>query len=369
MKFSKIFSTIFLGMLLASCGKSDPIPMFVGTYTDQGSDGIYSFSFDQETGKAKAQHSAKISNPSYLVIAPNDSFMYCVSENKGDEAIINAYRVGMTSGRMALINRVLAHGDDPCHLTTYARNLYVANYSSGSIGVVGIERDASLFDNEEVIKFNNGTNVDSVRQKESHIHQVQKSPDGHFLFAVDLGGDCIYKYELRPKFKEGEPFKIDLPKGCGPRHIAFSPDSKHMYVITELSDEVITFDYDAESGNVVQKQIVKASDAGARGGAEVEVSPDGKYLYASVRLKDDGVAVFKINPDGTLQKTGYQKTSKHPRMFKITPNGKYLLVACKDDNVIQVYERNAETGELTKTENDIKLSHPACIVFGEAVPW
>ena len=90
MKFSKIFSTIFLGMLLASCGKSDPIPMFVGTYTDQGSDGIYSFSFDQETGKAKAQHSAKISNPSYLVIAPNDSFMYCVSENKGDEAIINA---------------------------------------------------------------------------------------------------------------------------------------------------------------------------------------------------------------------------------------------------------------------------------------
>ena len=142
-----------------------------------------------------------------------------------------------------------------------------------------------------------------------------------------------------------------------------------MYVITELSDEVITFDYDAESGNVVQKQIVKASDAGARGGAEVEVSPDGKYLYASVRLKDDGVAVFKINPDGTLQKTGYQKTGKHPRMFKITPNGKYLLVACKDDNVIQVYERNAETGELTKTENDIKLSHPACIVFGEAVPW
>ena len=79
-------------MLLASCGKNDPIPMFVGTYTDQGSDGIYSFSFDQETGKAKAQHSAKISNPSYLVIAPNDSFMYCVSENKGDEAIINAYR-------------------------------------------------------------------------------------------------------------------------------------------------------------------------------------------------------------------------------------------------------------------------------------
>mgnify|MGYP002524352053 FL=1 len=369
MNIKKIIPAIFLGALLASCGKSDPIPMFVGTYTDSGSDGIYSFSFDQESGKAKAQHSAKVSNPSYLVIAPNDSFMYCVSENKGDEAIISAYRVGMTSGRMALLNRVLAHGDDPCHLATYARNLYVANYSSGSISVVGIERDATLFDNERTIKFNNGTNADPERQSGSHIHQVQKSPNGKYLFAVDLGGDCIYKYELRPKFKEGEPFKTDLPQGCGPRHITFSPDSKHAYVITELSDEVIAFDYDAESGNLVQKQAVKASDAGARGGAEIEISPDGKFLYASVRLKNDGVAIFQINPDGTLKKTGYQKTGRHPRMFKISPNGKFLLVACKDDNVIQVYERNAETGRLTNTGNDIRLSHPACIVFGEAVPW
>ena len=167
---------------------------------------------------------------------------------------------------------------------------------------------------------------------------------------MDLGGDCIYKYELRPKFKEGEPFKIDLPKGCGPRHIAFSPDSKHMYVITELSDEVITFDYDAESGNVVQKQIVKASDAGARGGAEVEVSPDGKYLYASVRLKDDGVAVFKINPDGTLQKTGYQKTGKHPRSFENT----FLLPMPADSARITVRLYHANQQEMVRFTHTVR---------------
>ncbi len=369
MKITQILTAAVLALTLASCGKSDPIPMFVGTYTGNGSDGIYSFSFDQESGKAKQQHVAKVSNPSYLVIAPSDSFMYCVSEGKGDEATVSAYRVGMTSGRMVFLNRVFAHGDDPCHIITYARNAYVANYSSGSISVFDIERDATLYDLNETLKFNNGTNVDSVRQSESHIHQLAKAPDGHYMFAVDLGGDCLYKYELRPVFKEATPFKIDLPQGCGPRHIAFAPDAKHMYVVTELSDEVIVFDYDETTGNLVQKQVVKASDAGARGGAEIEVSPDGKYLYASVRLKNDGVAIFKINPDGTLKKTGYQPTGKHPRMFKITPNGKYLLVGCKDDNVIQVYERNAETGELKKTENDIKVGQPACIVFGEAVPW
>lgn len=369
MKITRIIPALALALLMVSCGKSDPIPMFVGTYTDKGSDGIYSFSFDQESGKATAQHSAKISNPTYIVIAPNDSFMYCVNENEGEDAIVSAYRIGMSSGRMALLNRVLSHGDNPCHLATYGRNLYVANYGSGSISVVGIERDATLFDNNEVIRFDSASNVVPDRQASSHIHQVQKSPDGHYLFAVDLGGDCIYKYELRPTFKEGTPYKISLPAGSGPRHITFSPDNKYMYVITELSDEVIVFDYDEATGNAVQKQAVKASDAGAGGGAEVEISPDGKFLYASVRLKNDGVAVFSINADGTLKKVGYQPTGKHPRMFKISPNGKYVLVGCRDDNVIQVYKRDAETGLLEKTENDISVSQPACITFGEAVPW
>lgn len=376
MKTSKFIIALSFVAALAGCGKSAPLPMFVGTYTGKGSDGIYSYTFDQESGKAKLRHSTKVENPSYLVIAPDDSFMYCVSEGHGDAATVTAYRVSMRSGRMGFLNRVLAHGDAPCHLTTYARNLYVANYSSGSIGLFEIERDAKLYDGNESIKFDYASaqaadvsGVDTVRQASPHIHQVAKSPDGHYLFAVDLGADRIYKYELRPEFKEGEPAYTELPRGSGPRHIAFAPDSKHAYVITELSDDVIVFDYNDATGELTQKQVVKASDAGAHGGAEIEVSPDGKFVYASVRLKNDGVAIFSVNPDGTLKKTGYQPTGKHPRMFKITPNGKYLLVACRDDNVIQVYSRDLATGALANTGNDIEVSQPACIVFGDNVPW
>lgn len=370
MKTSKFIIALSFVAALVGCGKSDPLPMFVGTYTGKGSDGIYSYTFDQESGKAELRHSTKVENPSYLVIAPDDSFMYCVSEGHGDAATVTAYRVSMKSGRMGFLNRVLAHGDDPCYLTTYARNLYVANYSSGSIGLFEIERDAKIYDGNESLKFDYASGGDSVRQASSHIHQVAKSLDGHYLFAVDLGGDCIYKYELRPEFKEGTPFRTDLPKGSGPRHIAFAPDGKHAYVITELSDEVIVFDYNDATGVLTQKQAIKASDAGAGGGAEIEVSPDGKFVYASVRLKNDGVAIFSVNPaDGTLKKVGYQPTGRHPRMFKITPNGKFLLVACRDDNVIQVYSRDLTTGALTNTDNDIKVSQPACIAFGDNVPW
>ncbi len=363
MRLKTIIAAAAAVTMMWSCGQKAPVPMFVGTYTDKGSSGIYSFMFDQETGKFDLEDSARIGNPSYLVLAPDDSFLYCVSEYTGDDATVNAFMINPRNGQMRIMNKVLAHGDDPCSITTHGRKAFTANYSSGSISVFDIERDGTLFDSGEVIEYSNPSNVDTVRQAASHLHTVMRSPDGHYMFVTDLGGDCIYKFELRPDFKKGTPERTDLPKGCGPRHIDFSADSKYMYVITELSDEIIVFDYEPVRGLLTQKQVVKASDAGARGGADIHVSPDGKFLYASVRLKNDGIAIFKIKPDGTLEKVGYQNTGKHPRNFAITPNGKYLLVACRDDNRIEVYERNAETGLLTSTARAMQVSQPACIQF------
>lgn len=363
MKLKTLLSAAAATTLMFSCGQKAPVPMYVGTYTDKGACGIYSFMFDQETGEASLEDSARIGNPSFIAIAPDDSFMYCVSEYKGEDATVNSFIINPRNGQMQIMNKVLAHGDDPCSITTHGRKAFIANYSSGNISMFDIERDGTLFDANDTIAYNNPSHADTVRQAASHLHTVMRSPDGHYLFVTDLGGDCIYKFELRPVFKKGTPERTDLPKGCGPRHIAFTPDSKYMYVITELSDEVIVFDYEPVRGLLKQKQVVKASDAGARGGADIHVSPDGKFLYASVRLKNDGIAIFRIKADGTLEKAGYQTTAKHPRNFAITPNGKYLLAACRDGNVIQVYSRDAETGMLTDTGNDIPLSQPACIEF------
>lgn len=130
--------------------------------------------------------------------------------------------------------------------------------------------------------------------------------------------------------------------------------------MTELSGEVVVWTYDGKT--LTQQQVIKADTVGAKGSADIHLSPDGKFLYASNRLQADGVAIFKVSPsDGTLTKVGYQLTGIHPRNFTITPNGKYLLVACRDTNEIQVFARDAETGLLQDTGKTIHTDKPVCL--------
>lgn len=133
-------------------------------------------------------------------------------------------------------------------------------------------------------------------------------------------------------------------------------------MINELSGTVIAFEY--KDGDLKEIQTIAADTVNAQGSADIHISPDGKFLYASNRLKADGIAIFNIHPDnGMLSKAGYQLTGIHPRNFIITPNGKYLLVACRDSNVIQVYERDTDTELLTDVQQDIKVDKPVCIKF------
>jgi 6-phosphogluconolactonase (cycloisomerase 2 family) len=131
-----------------------------------------------------------------------------------------------------------------------------------------------------------------------------------------------------------------------------------------LSGAVIVFDYDSANGNLSEKQSVQADTLDAKGSADIHISPDGKFLYASNRLKGDGIAIFSINPaTGTLTKSGYQETGMHPRNFVITPNGKYLLVANRDSDIIRIFLRDAKTGLLENTFKDIQLDMPVCLKF------
>lgn len=153
----------------------------------------------------------------------------------------------------------------------------------------------------------------------------------------------------------------DIAADSGPRHLTFSPNGKFAYLITELSGKVIAFSY--EDGKLEEIQSIAADTVGARGSADIHLSPDGKFLYASNRLQADGIAIFAVAADGTLTKVGYQPTGIHPRHFNITPNGKYLLAACRDSNIIQVYERDAETGLLKDAGKGIVVDKPVCAQF------
>ena len=232
------------------------------------------------------------------------------------------------------------------------------------MSVFPLQKDGTLAPADTLFQ-GEATGPDTIRQATPHIHCTVFSPDRKYIFATDFSADRILRFVVHPNnpIPQTSPEAVDIEADSGPRHLTFSPDGKFAYLITELSGKVIAFSYN--DGRLKQIQTITADTVAARGSADIHLSPDGKYLYASNRLKEDGIAIFAVNPEnGTLAKVGYQPTGIHPRNFNITPNGKYLLAACRDSNVIQVYKRNEVTGLLEDTHQDIVVDMPVCIQFG-----
>lgn len=342
--------------------------MLVGTYTSGESKGIYVYKLDTVTGTSKYVSEINVDNPSYLVLDQSEKFVYSVTEDDGIEtSAANAFSFDKKDGKLSFINKQLTGGGAPCYINIDANGKHVitANYLGGSLTYFSVNEKGGLEPASEVISFS-GKGIDSERQKQSHIHCVQFTPDGKYLFADDLGTDKIHKFDVNETSDKylsvGTPAAFNIKAGSGPRHLKFHPNNKYAYLITELSGDVIAFNYN--DGNLSEIQTIKADTLNAKGSGDIGITPNGKFLYASNRLKGDGLAIFSINEaDGKLTKIGYQSTGIHPRNFAITPNGKLLLVACRDSDVIQVFKINESTGLLENTEHDITLDMPVCVKF------
>lgn len=349
---------------------SQELTLLVGTYTSGESKGIYSFRFDEETGAHVPLGEAVVGNPSYLTPSADGRFVYAVSEFNDERAAVYAFAFDKENGVFRLLNAQKTGGEDPCYLTTDGKYVITANYSGGSISVFPIAGDGSLFPACQLLQFE-GSGADPERQEKPHLHCVRITPDSNYLYANDLGTDRLYKYVIDPKanarektplLKAGTPAVYRMQAGSGPRHLVFSPNGKYAYSINEIGGTVDAFRY--AGGNLEAIQTIVADTVQVRGSGDIRISPDGRYLYASNRLQADGIAIFRIHPeDGTLTRTGYQFTGVHPRNLAITPNGKYLLAACRDSRVVQVYERNPETGALSYLDKDIPVDRPVCVKF------
>ena len=337
------------------------IKMVVGTYTDAGSQGLYSFSFDQSTGTASGIASLKVDNPSYFTFSKDGRNIYAVSEKNNATAVLNSIGYDPVNGTFAFKNSQLTHGGDPCYVATDGKIALTANYSGGTISVFPILKNGTLGKSLLQVGSKKG-GPDRSRQNTPQAHCASFAPDGYILTS-DISGDRIlcFSYNERNKKLEDHGIAAHVKPGSGPRHLVFSPNGKYAYLMSELSGKVTVYSY--SDGKLKELQSIAADYANARGGADIHVSPDGSFVYASTRLKGDGITIFRVNNNGTLTRVGAQRTGKHPRNFAITPNGKFLLVACRDDNSIQVYSRDKSTGMLKNTNQDVILSHPACIKF------
>ncbi|MDR1524285.1 MAG: lactonase family protein [Tannerella sp.] len=343
--------------------------LFVGTYAKESDAGIYLYRFNTEDGSATfVRDVTGIGNPSYLALDKDEKLLYSVSETGESGAKVYVYSFDGKTADIRLMDRKETGGSGPCFIWVDGkRKLAVtANYSGGSVSAFPLSATGEL-GAPSVFSYGGGT-PGSARQDAPHLHCIYASPDEKYLYANDLGTDRIYKYELLPgesggiTLREGQPSFFSLPAGEGPRHTTFHPDGKFAYLIGELSGRVVVLEYD--DGDLSPVQYIEADTLHAAGSADIHVTPDGRFLYASNRLKGDGLAIFSIDREnGRLTKAGYQPTGVHPRNFIITPDGKFLLCACRDTNVIQVFAIDKQSGLLKDIQKDINVSRPVCLKF------
>lgn len=343
--------------------------LLVGTYTQKGSKGIYVFNFDTATGKAiELSHTDSCTNPSFLTITKDKKYVYAVNET--GNGMLSAF--SFNDNHLKLLQQKITKGADPCYisLSPDEHNLFVANYSGGSITQFHRFADGLISNPQQFIQ-HTGSSKNISRQEKAHVHGTFFSPNGAYLLTPDLGMDqiAIYPYS----YKTSLPLnleKVDTiisKAGAGPRHIVFSSNGRYLYVLEELTGSISAYVFAKGKATFIQTVYTHPpSFTVAPGSADIHISPDGLFLYASNRGEENNIAKFPILSNGKLddkKKTFTASGGKKPRNFTISKDGNWVLVANQDTDNIVIFKRDKITGELTNTGNIIKISMPVCLVL------
>lgn len=377
MKYLKLLFLIApLTLLAIGCTQqtrhSEEFYLFVGTYTGEGSEGIYLYRFNADNGTVTpADTVSGIANPSYLYLSPDHTALYAVNELADSaDATVSAFSFDVQNGQISLLNRQSSRGGAPCYISTdkSGKAVYVANYLGGSLAMYPVGEDGSLEEAETVIE-HQGSSINERRQESPHVHCTIISPDNRFLFAADLGTDRLtgYAYDSETNSLSSDPAIVyETEKGAGPRHLIFHPNGEYAYLVNELNGTIVAFSYSDGNLEAIQTtSTLPENYEGAVSGADIRVSPDGKFVYASNREDLNNIVIYAVEEEsGMLNKVGEEPSGGiHPRNLRIDPTGSYLLAANRHTDNIVVFERDKNTGLLTKTGTEIEVSQPVSLLM------
>jgi len=375
--------------------------LYVGTYTgfkwvhhsrpyglgESHSKGIYVSRFRATTGEfSEPVLAAEMINPSFLTVSPDYRFLYAVSEDPlsvgpplDHSSYVSSFAIDSSSGKLRLLNTVPASGTSTCFISMDKTGKYVmmANFGSGSVSVIRVREDGSL---GELTSFfqDVGSSVDARIQFEPHPHSIVVSPDNRYAIVSDLGLDkvLVFRFDAHTgKLSPPDPPFATVYPGGGPRHFTFSPSGKFGYQLSEMSGTVDVFAWDSSKGSLSEVQRVQTVPHDFLGGnhsAEIEVHPNGKFLYESNRRTKseeerapDTIGVYSVDPQtGRLAPVEQSLTGGvMPRFFTLDPTGAYLLAANQISNNVVLYKIDPSTGRLSKTDTEIKVETPVCLRF------
>jgi len=280
-----------------------------------------------------------------------------------------AFSIDSLHGKISLLNMQDCGGRNPVHLTMDESGQYLinSNYTDPSLSIFEVRADGSLSKNLQEITFQ-GSSIIEGRQDAPHLHSANFSPDGSYVFAQDLGTDNIHRFNVT-KDSDGllslhRDNPIDVKPGSGPRHFTFHPNGKYAYGLAELSGKVTAYQVTEDSLVYVEEYQANSTYHDIYRSADIHISPDGKFLYASNRGSDENtIAIFSINgDDGKLKLVGHESTyGEHPRNFAIDPSGNFLLVANQLSDNIVIFRRNIDTGKLLKLSHEITCGKPSSL--------
>ncbi|WP_295767430.1 lactonase family protein [uncultured Mucilaginibacter sp.] len=348
--------------------------LIIGSYTEDGTDGLYVYRFDAESGKLSFLNktAVPVENPTYLCISANNRFVYTVNEvGIESSGYVSAFSFDANDGTLHLLNTQHT-GPGPCHVTIDGahKHLFVANYEGGSVYVFPINEDGSLAPVKQIIQ-EHGSGPNHERQDKSHVHIALLSADEDHLVYTDLGADNINIRNYNPYSNDDVLVPVSAPlakaePGEGPRHVVFSPDNKNLYLVNEMSGNVTAFKYDNGTLEQIQKKsMLPDGFDGEISGGDIRICPNGRFVYASNRGDANEIIVFERDfASGLLTFVQRQDSGgKEPRNLAIDPTGGFLLSANQKSNNIVVFKINGEKGELTPARVQVSIRSPSCLKF------
>jgi 6-phosphogluconolactonase len=352
--------------------------IYVGTFTGEGSEGLYVFGFDRGTGSmTHLQTVTSRQGPSFQAIHPDKRFLYSVSGDRFSEdepfGTLSAYSIDHETGMLSLINEQSVQGRGSAHVSVdpLGKFVYVSNYSEGNVVVFQIREDGSVTEAVDSA-YHEGSSVNENRQRAAHVHSVIPSADGRFIYVSDLGIDKINIYKVNRE--TGELTPADTPyfanePGAGPRHFVIHKNGRFAYSVEELTVSVAALRVDSETGALHQIERYSLLPEGVEPddsmtGADLHISPDGRFLYVSNRGGgQDLIAIFEIDTEtGELNIVGHEPTrGVHPRNFMVDEKGEYLMVANRDGNHVVIFRRDSQSGLLEFTGNETRVPVAVCV--------
>jgi 6-phosphogluconolactonase len=342
--------------------------VYIGTRADGEKGGIIAARFDPATGTlTEIGKVSDVLHPTWLLASPHRSVLYSVSEIGNDgsaEAAVLSFSADPATGKLTQLSRVGSGGGGATHLAIGGKvpTMFVANYGTGHIAALPVQRGGVLLPAASVVA-DYGKGADPVRQAGPHAHAVLPDNTGRYVIAADLGADRIFVYRFDPASRKlspaAKPF-VTLPPGSGPRHLAMSNDGRFVYAVTESGSSLVTYRWSPARGELTELSSISLERPTDRvpgsHAAEVVISRDGRFLYASNR-GEDTIVTFALDAR-TGKPSEVQRIAvgaRYPTALVFDNTQRWMFVASPGTNSVGVFARDPATGKLTATTHGLTV--------------